>query len=420
MEPMRGWQRRFFTFWTAQAFSLFGSQLAQFALVWWLTERTGSATVLATATLVAMLPGIVLGPLAGVFVDRWNRQWVIVVADAVGAIVAAVLALLFALGMIEVWHIFVAMGVRSLAGAFHFPAVQSSTSLMVPEDQLQRVAGLNQLLQGIMQIASPPLGALLITFLPFEGIMGIDVVTALIAVGLVFTIAIPQPARTATAAAATPSFWHELLAGLRYLWQWPGLRWVLLISALLNFVLTPAFSLLPILVTQHFGGDALQLAWLNTGLGVGVVAGSALLSVWGGFKRRIHTSLVGLAGLSLGALLIGVAPAHLFWVALAGIVIFGLTNPLANGPFFAILQTVVAPELQGRIFTVIGSFAAGMAPLGLLIAGPVADRLGVQLWYIVGGVACLLMAGLMAVTPAILQLEDRRADPLETTASAID
>jgi DHA3 family macrolide efflux protein-like MFS transporter len=126
-------------------------------------------------------------------VDRWKRQWIIAAADAVGALAAAGLALLFALGAIQVWHIYVAMAARSLAGAFHFAAVQSSTSLMAPQEQLGRVAGLNQLLQGIMQVSVPPLGALLLTLLPFQSIMGIDVVTALVAIGLLFVIRIPQP-----------------------------------------------------------------------------------------------------------------------------------------------------------------------------------------------------------------------------------
>lgn len=412
MQAGQPWRGVFFTFWSAQAFSLFGSGLAQFALVWWLTTTTGSATVLAVSTLIAMLPGIALGPLAGVLVDRWSRRHVIIVADAVGALVAAGLALLFWLDAIAVWHVFVAMAIRSLAGAFHFPAVQASTSLMAPEDQLQRIAGLNQLLHGATQIASPPLGALLLTLLPFEGIMAIDVVTAIVAVGLVFVIPIPQPVREASAAAgALASVWRDLVEGIGYIWQWPGLRQLLVVSACLNLLLTPAFALIPILVTRQFGGEALQVAWINMSFGVGIVLGGLLLSVWGGFRRKIYTSLVGLVGIGVGALVVGLAPGWLLIMAIAGMGIMGLTNPLANGPLFAILQTVVAPSLQGRVFTVIGSISSGMAPIGLLIAGPVADRFGVQLWYIVGGLACLLMAAVILFSPAMMRLEDGRDQP---------
>jgi DHA3 family macrolide efflux protein-like MFS transporter len=401
------WRARFFTFWIAQAFSLFGSSLAQFALIWWLTETTGSATVLAIGSLAAMLPGIILGPLAGVLVDRWNRRLVILVADGVGAVVAAVLALLFSLGWIDVWHLYIAMAVRSLAGSFHFPSLQSSTSLMVPADQLQRVAGLNQLLQGAMQIVAPPLGALLVSWLPFPAIMGVDVVTALVAVSLVGLMQLPQPPRDA-ATAAVASIRRELREGLAYIWHWPGLRGVLLLSGWINLLLTPAFTLMPILATRHFGGGALELAWLNSALGVGTVAGGLLLSVWGGFKRRIYTSLLGLVGLGLGILIVGVAPGAFFWLALAGFGLAGVMSPLTNGPFFAILQAVVAPEIQGRVFTTMMSFSTAMAPLGLALAGPVADRFGVQLWYLVGGAFCLLVSGLIIASPAMMRLEEGR------------
>ncbi|HEU5088413.1 MAG TPA: MFS transporter, partial [Roseiflexaceae bacterium] len=164
------WQRRFFTVWIGQAFSLFGSSLANFALIWWITQETKSATVLAIGTIVTMVPGIIIGPFAGALVDRWDRRRVMIVADALGACAAAMLAILFATGRIEVWHIYTAMFVRSLAGAFHFPAMQASTALMVPDDQLTRVAGLNQMLQGASGIVAPPLGALLVSVLPFAGI----------------------------------------------------------------------------------------------------------------------------------------------------------------------------------------------------------------------------------------------------------
>jgi MFS transporter, DHA3 family, macrolide efflux protein len=183
---------------------------------------------------------------------------------------------------------------------------------------------------------------------------------------------------------------------------------VLAFSSLLNLLLTPAFSLLPILVTQHFGGGALELAWINTASGVGFVLGGLLLSVWGGFQRRILTSLVGLVGLGVGVLAIGLIPANGFFVALVCMAIVGVMGPLANGPFFAVIQSVVAPEMQGRVFTVLGSISASMAPIGLAIAGPLADWLGVRVWYGLGGVTCLVLSVIMACIPAIMQLEEGR------------
>src|SRR5262245_26409290 len=145
----QNWGRPFFTIWTGQAFSLFGSALVQFALIWWLTQKSGSATVLALATLAGMLPMILIGPFAGALVDRWNRRIIMMAADAVIALFTLLLVYLFATGAVQIWHVYVILAVRAVGGAFHFPAMSASTPLMVPDDQLTRVGGLNQTLQGV-------------------------------------------------------------------------------------------------------------------------------------------------------------------------------------------------------------------------------------------------------------------------------
>ena len=189
----KGWRVPFFTIWSGQAFSLLGSQLVGFALVWHLTESTGSATVLATAAMMEWLPRVLLGPLAGTLVDRWNRRVVMLAADSLTAAATAGMMVLGWAGVLELWHIYLLMMVRSVGGAFHFPAMLASTSLMVPEDQLVRVQGLNQLLQGVMNIAAPPLGALLVAILPLHGILGVDIGTAALAVLPLLVVQIPQP-----------------------------------------------------------------------------------------------------------------------------------------------------------------------------------------------------------------------------------
>ena len=401
------WQRRFYAFFGAQAVSLIGSNIAQFAITWWLARSLDSATVLATATLMALLPGVLLGPLVGVLVDRWPRRLIIMAADGVGALGAAVLMFLFWADAIQVWHLYAITFVRSLAGTFHFAAVQSSTTLMVPPAQLARVGGMNQTIQGINLLAAPPLGALLLELLSLEWMMAIDVVTALVAMGLVFLIHIPQPQRAA-GEAAHPSIISDLRTGFLYIWRWPALFMALLMSAVLNFLMTPAFALLPILVLRHFKGNALHLAMLNTTLGVGFVVGGLILGAWGGFKRRIYTAVIGLAATAIGTLLIGIAPAEGYWLAVVGLGLFGIFNTISNGAFFAMMQAVVAPEMQGRFFTVLMSMSQAMTPVGLLIAGPVSDRFGVQLWYLVATVSILAMSAVMLLTPSMMTLEDHR------------
>ena len=178
------WKTPFFALWTGQAVSLLGSSLVQFALVWWLTQSSGSATVLAGATLAAMLPQILLGPVAGVLVDRGSRRRIMLVSDSLVALTTLALAALFAFGRAQIWHVYLAMFLRSLGGAFHFAAMQTSTSLMVPREQLARVSGLNQMLNGGMNIVAPPVGALLLGLLPLQGILAIDLTTAVAGIAL--------------------------------------------------------------------------------------------------------------------------------------------------------------------------------------------------------------------------------------------
>ena len=403
-----GWQPRFFAFFGAQAVSLIGSNIAQFAITWWLARALDSATVLATASLMALLPGVLLGPLAGVLVDRWSRRRIIMVADGVGALGAAVLMLLFWTGAIQVWHLYVITFIRALAGTFHFAAVQSSTTLMVPEVHLSRVGGMNQTVQGINMLAAPPIGALLLELLSLQWMMAIDVVTAIIAIGMVFFIHIPQPT-AALVQSKSISIVNDLRTGFLYIWRWSALFMALLMSSVLNFLISPAFALLPILVLRYFKGNALQLAWLNTALGMGFVAGGLILGAWGGFKRRVYTAVFGLAVMAVGTLLIGIAPADGYWLALVGMGIFGIFNTISNGSFIAMMQSVVAPEMQGRFFTVLMSMSQALTPFGLLIAGPVSDRFGVQLWYLIATVSILAMSAVMILTPSMRRLEDHRA-----------
>ncbi len=182
------WKRKFFAIWGGQAFSLLGSQLVQFAIIWYLTERTGSATVLAMASMAGLLPGVFLSPFIGVLVDRWNRKRIMIVADAAIALLTFAMLILFALDIIEVWHIYVILFIRAIGGSFHNPAMTATTTLMVPHEHMTRIQGINQTLNGGLNIISAPLGALLLELLPMYGIVAIDVVTAAVAILPLFLV----------------------------------------------------------------------------------------------------------------------------------------------------------------------------------------------------------------------------------------
>ena len=401
------WAPRFFTIWTGQAFSLFGSQLVQFALVWWLTQKSGSGTILAVATLVGMLPQIILGPFAGALVDRWNRRIIMIVADGSIALFTLFLAWLFATGRVQIWHVYVIMALRALGTAFHFPAMTASTPLMVPEEHLTRVSGMNQTLQGLMALVAPPVGALLISVIPTQGVLFVDIGTAMLAILPLLFLSIPQPERKAIAAhEKKPSLLQDVREGIAYVRGWPGLVAILFMAVLLNFLLTPTGSLMPLLVTKHFGKGALEFGLTDSAWGLGVIAGGILLGVWGGFKRKIITTLIGITGLGAGVMIVASAPANGFFLALVAMGIIGVMNSMANGPLGALLQSIVRSDMQGRVNSLVNSAATAMTPIGLLIAGPVSDLIGIRSWYWIAGIVSLLMGLAGFFIPVVMNVEN--------------
>lgn len=417
----QNWAGRFFTIWSGQALSLFGSALVQFALIWWLTQESGSATVLAIATLVGMLPQILIGPFAGALVDRWNRRAIMMIADGTIAAFSLLLAYLFATGKVEIWHVYTIMAIRATGSAFHFPAMAATTPLMVPNEQLTRINGLNQALQGINALIAPPVGALLVSVLSTQGVLLIDVGTALLAILPLFFISIPQPQRQAELAAqqVKPSLVQDIREALKYIRSIPGFTSIIFMALFLNFLLVPSGSLVPLLITKHFGKGAIELGFMESAMGFGIIAGGIGLSIWGGFKKKIVTSLTGIIGLGIGVMLIGFAPANAFAIAIAGNVILGLMMPIANGPIGALLQAIVRPDMQGRVMSLLNSGATAISPLGLLIAGPVSDWLGVRIWFWAGGILCVIIALGAFFVPVIMNVEDYEKAAPQTVTEAI-
>jgi DHA3 family macrolide efflux protein-like MFS transporter len=304
-----------------------------------------------------------------------------------------------------VWHIYVLMFVRSLGSAFHWPAMQASTSLMVPHEQLARVAGLNQMLSGAVGIVAPPLGALMLEVASVQGALAVDIATAVLAVGALVFVHIPQPARRAEGRGLL-GILTDMRQGWRYVWAWPGLVGLMALALIVKVALTPAFSLLPLLVRQHYGGEAPQYSLLNMVASAGVVCGGVILGAWGGFKRKIYTTMMGICILGVGLLGLGLLPREWFPVAVASGFVVGLVIPLIDGPIMAITQSRVLPEMQGRVFTLMGSLLSLTSPIGLALAGPVADRLGLGVWYLVAALLCFATGLAGAMVPAVVHIEE--------------
>lgn len=408
-EPLlgKGWLRNYLPMGIGQIVSLVGSALVQFALVWYVTKQTGSAAVLATATTAALLPNILLGPFVGALVDRWNRKLVMIIADLVVALATVVLAMLFATGAIQIWHIVAILLTRSAAGVFQGPARIAATTLMVPKEHLSRLGGINQAVDGMITVFSPALGALLLELLPMQGVLAVDIITAAIAIALlIFFVRVPQPKNSPKADKVTPrSLMADVREGIRYIVTWPGLFLMIVMASLLNMFLAPGANLLPLHVTTFFGKGAQELAWLQAAMGIGGIVGGLLLGIWGGFRRRVWTVLMGILGIGAGMLIFGLIPANRYIISLIFMGKVGFMASISNGSFGPLLQTKVPPEVQGRVFMLLSSLTMAMMPIGLFLSAPIADHFGTQVSYIVGGSACLIIG--------LLGLMDKRVNTLD-------
>jgi DHA3 family macrolide efflux protein-like MFS transporter len=368
---------------------MFGSAVVGFALAWYLTRETGSATVLATAMMVAMFPQISLGPFIGPFIDRWNRKKIMIFADLAVALLTVLLVVLFYTRTIQIWHIYVVMVGRAIGGTFQYPAMSASIPMIVPEKDLTRANGLFMTLQGLINIVGPPAGAFLMEALPMQGVLSVDIITAVIAVACLLPLAIPQPPRTTLSVKANVI--GDMVQGFRYIWSWRGLMILAVLFSLINFFGGPVSSMMPIFVVRHLGAEVLRLGWLETAFGVGMIAGGLVLSAWGGFKRRIITCFLGLIIAGSAIIILGSTTPELFLMGVAMMFLTGLGIVFCNAPIGAIIQSVVAKDMQGRFGALLGSITGAMTPLGLAIAGPVADVVGIRPIFYFAGAAILVL-----------------------------
>jgi MFS transporter, DHA3 family, macrolide efflux protein len=396
------WRLRFWTIWIAQAFSLVGSALTQFVLIWWLTQTTGSTSALAIAGIVALLPQALLGPLGGAVADRFNRRAILMVADTISAVCMLVLVWLFQSGQIQLWHVYAMMGIRSSMQAFQQPAAAASVAMLVPSDWLGRAAGLNQTLGGIMTIAAPALGALALAVFSFQGALLIDVITALLAVTLLFVYRIPQPQRDLT---QHSSLWGDFVDGVRLVAHHRGLLLLYGVITLMVVLIMPIMNLIPLFVTTHFGGDVNQVALMQAIGGVGLIVGGVLTFVLN-FRRKIITLLVSYA--LACALIAGTAltPSSLFWLAVVAWALGASVFAAGNATLMALLQSQVPNIFQGRVISLLSTIMGLASPIGLGIVALLGTLIDVREVFIIGGSLAAVICMLGFAAPSLVRIEE--------------
>lgn len=343
-----------------------GSSLTQFVLLWWITDTTGSVAALSTAGMAALLPQAVLGPLGGTLADRHSRRLLIIAADALSALCMLVLIALFLTERVELWHVYTLMAVRSALQAFQGPAAAASVVMLVPRHFIVRAAGLNQTLHSLTVVAAAPLGALVISTLSIGWALAIDVLTALLGIVLLLCWRIPQPTR---GEAGRSGLWSEFREGLHLVWRTPCPRRLFLLLGAVVLAVMPTFVLVPLLVKEHFGGGATQVALMEGLAGAGMLLGCLLMVVMAP-RRLVCWTLIGFAVSCAALALTAMAPASLFGVAVAWWVMSGISFVLGDTPLTALLQTTIPDHLQGRVLALMSTLMALAAPVGLALAAP--------------------------------------------------
>jgi len=333
---LQDWKKKFAFIWVGQTFSILTSSVAQFAFVLWIGLETGSAKVLAYATIAGLLPQILLGPFAGVFVDRWNKKLTMIASDSFVALCSGIIALLFYWDLLELWSIYVLLSLRSVGSAFHSPAMKSATPLLAPKDQLVKIAGVNEVIQSIALISGPALGAFLLLNYNMSVIMLLDVVGAFIACVALCFVKIPK---TFNSKESASSIYSDMVEGGAIILKNKPMSWLLFSEIIARFFIFPVVAVTPLMTLNYYKGTAYQVSLVEILFGVGLLIGGGLLAFLNQRFRKISLVIMGYIILGIAVLICGSLSPSLF-ILFAILTSFqGIAVPLFDGSITALIQT---------------------------------------------------------------------------------
>lgn len=385
---MKDNSKRAALFLASQGVTLFGSSVVQFAIIWYVTMQTSSGVWVSVLTLAAYLPQFLISFFSGVWADRYPRKRLIIAADAV--IAAATLALVLLIpalgdGTPLLIALIVISVIRSFGAGVQTPAVNAAIPLLVPEDRLMKFNGVNATLQSLVQFAAPAAAGAVLSLGTFRAALLIDIITAIVGVGLLCAVSIPF-----TKAEAAPSMIAEMKAGFRYSVKESFIGMLLLLFGFFIFLCVPAGFLCSLFVERYYGDTYWYLTAVEVIGFIGMTAGGLLISAWGGFQNRVKTLVFGM--IAFGALAIGMGAVNNFIVYLILMAIYGIALTMVQTASTTLLQENTAPEMQGRVFGLFGAMYSGFLPLGMVVFGPLSDVVSLRMLMVVSGVLLLIMA----------------------------
>lgn len=377
--PLEGWKQRTTIFLASQGLSMFGSMLVQYAIIWYLTLETRSGWVLTLSTLAGFLPQIAITVFAGVWADRYPRKRLIIFADLLTATSTLFLAVAFLLGYRDLWLILLVSAIRSVGGGIQAPAVGALLPQLAPEEKLIRVNSINGTLQPLIMLLSPVVAGGMLAAARLEYLFFIDVITAALAVGLLLALKVPPMPRSDSA--APTGYLADLRAGLTYVRDSRAIRSLFLFFAFTMFLVVPAAFLSPLLVARTYGEEVWKLTANEITFFSGSVIGGFIMTAWGGFPNRFRT--LGFACLLWAGFFTALGLANNFTVYLVFMFLSGLPMPVWMASATTLLQELVPPTMQGRVFGLQGLIGNTVMPLGMVIFGPLADRVSIELLLVI-------------------------------------
>lgn len=363
----------FLIVWLGQILSLLGTSMTTFALTIWAFEVTGKATTLAMVGFFFVTPMLLFSPLAGAIVDRSNRKLMMMVSDLAAGLATGGILVLHTAGSLQIWHLYVAAAIQGFFNSFQWPAYSAAITTMLPKEQYARANGMMSLAESGSNIFAPLLAGALLGVVGLGGILTIDVITFLFAIGALLLVRVPQPARTEEGQRGRGSLWKESAYGFRYILERPSLLGLQVVFLVCNLFVGIPFAIQAPMILARTGNNELALASVSSAGAIGGVIGGLVMSAWGGPKRRVHGVLAGWIISSLfGLVLMGSGRMLAVWALASFIDAFFV--PMINGSNQAIWQSKVAPDIQGRVFSIRRLIAWFVTPLAMLVAGPLADH----------------------------------------------
>ena len=399
---MNNWKKVFAIIWTGQFFSILTSSLVNFAIILWLTFETKSAETLAFATIAALLPQAALGLFSGILIDRWSRKLIMILSDSFIAFCTLILAILFYFEQAEVWQIYTLLALRSVGSAFHMPSMQASIPLLAPESQLLRIAGINQMIQSVSNIAGPALGALAISMLDMTYVLMLDVVGALLACTSLLFVTIPNPKPNETKNKL--NLLRDLQEAQREVTNHKGMTPLFSLSILATLFIMPISVLFPLMTLNHFSGSAYQMSLVEAIWSVGSLVGGLALSARQYKINKII--LINAMYILLGTAFVfsGLLPPSGFVWFVVLTAIEGVSGSVYYASFMTVVQTKINPAVLGRVFSIFMSISMLPSILGLMGTGFIADNIGISNTFIIGGLVVSAIGIISFFIPSLFQV----------------